>query len=437
MTPEAFDSLLHAVADKWSVPGAQLCMSSTYETRFSATGIANAGDGSKLTHHTRFQLGSTTKPMLAFIAHLLAEDGKIDLDEPIDRLLPPTIRPANNVFSEVTCRHLMSHQSGLCGDVFYDLGDDFMAEQRLVTEAAQRPKVHDPGLDVSYCNFGYVLLGQVLEHVSGEHWSKLLDARLKCLIGSDTLKPWPGDHPTHAAIGHSDGLPVSRRSLPASNAAAGTTLIGTAFDLSQFGLLALQSLRGDGPLTKASAKNMVTPTRRLAPNERGLGFGSGFMVYQDAPFVFGHDGLTIGQQAYLRVFEDSGLSLAFLGNGGDMRSAAADLFQHLASETGTALQPPAYPKDKNTDVSDGHYARQNASIEIVSTSSGQHLTIVNHEHWAADLYGQREGPFELVKLPNGGIGFFKAASATPFRVHIQRSTAYLGMRRYNRVEDMA
>ena len=146
MTPEAFDSLLHAVAEKWSVPGAQLCLSSTSGTRFSATGIANAGDGSQVTQNTRFQLGSTTKPMLAFIAHLLAEDGKIDLDAPIDRLLPPTIRSTSKVFSEVTCRHLMSHQSGLCGDVFYDLGDDFMAEQRLVTEASQRPKVHDPGL---------------------------------------------------------------------------------------------------------------------------------------------------------------------------------------------------------------------------------------------------------------------------------------------------
>ena len=436
MTPEALDSLLHAVTEKWSVPGAQLCLSSTSGTRFSATGIANAGDGSKVTQNTRFQLGSTTKPMLAFIAHLLAEDGKIDLDEPTHRLLPPPIRPANNVISEVTCRHLMSHQSGLCGDVFYDLGDDFTAEQRLVLEASQRPKVHDPGQDVSYCNFGYVLLGQVFEHVSGEHWGKLLDARLKSLIGSDTLEPWPGNNPAHAAIGHSDGLPVPRRSLPASNAAAGTTLIGTAFDLSQFGVLALQNLRGEGPLSETSAKDMVTPTHSLAPNERGLGFGSGFMVYQDAPFVFGHDGLTIGQQAYLRVFEDSGLSIAFLGNGGDMRSAAADLFQHLASETGTALKPPAYPEDTTTDVTDGHYSRENASIEIVSASSGQHLTILNHEHWAADLYGQREGPFELIKLANGGIGFFKAASATPFRVHVSGSAAYLGMRRYNRVEDM-
>ena len=51
----------------------------------------------------------------------------------------------------------------------------------------------------------------------------------------------------------------------------------------------------------------------------------------------------------------------------------------------------------------------------MSASSGQHLTIVNHEHWAADLYGQRDGPLELVKLPNGGIGFIKAASAAPWR----------------------
>lgn len=437
MTPEAFNTLLGEVTEKWSVPGAQLCLSSEAGLLSASVGLSNTALGTKVTPQTRFQLGSTTKPMLAFLAHLLADDSKLDLDAPLDQILPPALRNANDTFSELTCRHLMSHQSGLCGDVFYDLGDDFTAEQRLVAEASNRPVLHAPGADVSYCNFGYVLLGQVLEHATGEHWSKVFEGRLTRLLGSDTLDPWPGEAAENTAIGHADDMPVSRGALPTSNAAAGTTLIGTAEDLSRFGLLALTCLRSNGPLNEASARNMVTPNRTLAPNERGLGFGGGFMVFQNDPFVFGHDGLTIGQQAYLRVFPERGTSLAFLGNGGDMRSAAADLFEALASETGSTSPPPSYTEDTVWALKPGRYTRPNASLEITPGPGAQHLSIVNHEPWAADLYGEREGPFELVQLPNGGTGFYKTASATPFRVHAKEGAAYLGMRRYNLVEDPA
>lgn len=432
MTPKALKELLTEVAKKWGVPGAQLYVGGASESIFVSTGFANMASKIEVIETTQFQLGSTTKPMVAFMAHRLAEDGMIDLDASVTRYLTEAPDAIGDKLSNITIRQLMSHQSGLSGDAFFDLGDDFDAERRLITEASELPIVHAPGEDVSYCNFGYVLLGQILEQAIGKHWTTLFKEHVAAQFETTTLEPWPTASADDRAIGHANGTPVQRVALPASNAAAGTTLVGTARDLGRFGHLVLDSLRGTGPISRSSARKMITLTRSLAPNERGLGFGQGLMVFQKAPLVFGHDGLTTGQQAYLRVFEESGATLAFLGNGGDMRSAIADLLSELTLETGSDVPPPDIPDGNSGQIEPGLFARANASIEISVSASGPHLTIINHEPWAADLYGDREGPFALVALPNGGAGFYKSASATPFRVHVSGDAAYLGMRRYNR-----
>ncbi|MEL7041508.1 MAG: serine hydrolase domain-containing protein [Pseudomonadota bacterium] len=438
MNADALATLLRTIAQKWAVPGAQLSLIKEDQTLLATHGVANARTQSPVTLHTRFQLGSTTKAMLSFIAHQLAQEAIIDLSAPISRILADTLLCANGGDAEISCLQLMSHQSGLCGDAFFDLGDDRGAERRLLETARNLPIIHAPGEDVSYCNFGYVLLGQILEIASGQHWTVLFEQRLRDALATLTLDPWP-DHATSAdmAIGHSGDHPVSRAALAVSNAAAGTTLIGTALDLSQFGRMVLTSLRGDGPLNQEAATAMMTLTRMLAPNERGLGFGAGLMVFQSDPLVIGHDGLTIGQQAYLRIFPERGVALAFLGNGGDMRSASAELFDQLSAVTGAPIKPPTYSATAIGDVTPGTYRRPNASIDITSGPARTRVTLINHEDWAKDLYGAREGPFDLVALKAGGYGFFKPGSATPYRLHIDGDAAYLGMRRYNRAETSA
>ena len=438
MTSSDLETLLHAVAEAWSVPGAQLCLTQKGTSHFAVYGHANSATQAPVTPHTRFQLGSTTKPMVSWLAHRLAEQGELDLNAPISRLLPDVQLPSSSNETDISCRMLMSHQSGLCGDAFLDLGNDFAAERRLAEASSKMPMIHPPGDDVSYCNFGYVLLGLILERISGRHWTSLFHDQITDALISTTIDPWPDFAATqNLAVGHADGAPVSRTSLAASNSAAGTTLIGTARDLSRFGELVLESFNADAPMSAVAVKAMTTPSRWLAPNERGLGFGEGLMVFRTDPLVFGHDGLTIGQQAYLRIFPETGATLAYLGNGGDMRSASAALFSALAESTGTELLPPTYSDALESDIESTSFHRPNASIEIETRATGRTLSIVNHEDWAIDLYGAREGPFNLTSLEGGGVGYFKPSSATPYRLHVSPQAAYLGMRRYNRFEGCA
>ncbi|MEO0881352.1 MAG: serine hydrolase domain-containing protein [Pseudomonadota bacterium] len=433
--PSALSKMLSNVAERRQIPGAQLCLARGEHIMLATAGTANTATGAPVTANTRFQLGSTTKPMLAFITHQLANEGLIDLDAPLPSFLDGDPIAGWMADRGITANMLLSHQSGLCGDAFLDLGDTQAAELDLVRKAATFPMLHAPGEDTSYCNLGYVLLGYVLSRLTETTWPDLLRRLITQPLGSDTLDPWPAPNAKETVSGHIGGTPASRNDLPASNGAAGTTLIGTAKDLCVFGTWLLNSLKGRGPLNSDAAIAMSSLAAPIAPNERGLGFGRGLMIYQEGQnTVFGHDGLTVGQQAFLRLFPRTDISLAFLGNGGDMRSAAADLFAALAHETGTEIPPPTYPSASEPKLQSRRYDRLSASLLIEATGDGPSLSIRNHEAWAADVYGPCEGPFDITEHPMMGTCIHKPGSDLPLGLHLTDSAAYLGMRRYNLAE---
>ncbi|MEM1390035.1 MAG: serine hydrolase domain-containing protein [Pseudomonadota bacterium] len=427
------DDLLSQTIETCQMPGAQLCVMTRDETFFVQAGFANPDTWMPVSEKTRFQLGSTTKPMIAFLAHQFAEAGKLDLKAPVSTYLHD--QPDSSLLknSDINTEILLSHTSGLCGDAFLDLGDSHAAETALIKAVSALPELHAAGKDTSYCNVGFVVCAEILRTISGQHWSDLFRTSITKQIDSETVNPWPEREADNLASGHTNNEPVERSNLSLSNAAAGTTLIGTARDLCEFGKLVLDSLEGEGPLSVASAESMTSLIAPLAPNERGLGFGHGMMIYSQDPFVFGHDGLTIGQQAYLRVFPERGVCVAFLGNGGDMRSAVKQIFEALSSLTGSSLQPPVF-ESRNADFESGVYERNNASLVIERGEETTSLSVLNKEPWAADLYGEVEGPYELSTHTDGGTYIYKSGSSVPYRVHFTDNAAYLGMRRYNKMD---
>ncbi|MEM1035913.1 MAG: serine hydrolase domain-containing protein [Pseudomonadota bacterium] len=433
LSQEAIEDVLRETAAACGMPGGQLCVSLGGQVVFAQTGFANLATKTPVTPKTRFQLASTTKPMIAYLAHQLAAEGLLNLARPVYEYLVGDERADWLKGSPITTHMLLSHTSGLCGDAFLDLGSGREAEAGLVEEIGRIAALHTPGEDTSYCNVGFVLCGYLLEAVSGQHWTRLFRDRIADQLGSSTLDPWPDERAQNLAIGHSGHAPVERSALSVSNAAAGSTLVGTAEDLCGFGRLVLDGLQGRGALKSEDAISMTSLVAPLAPNERGLGFGHGIMIFSDAPFVFGHDGLTIGQQSYLRVFPETDVCLAFLGNGGDMRAASRRIFEALAPISGSMLEPPRYETVGLAPL-EGRYDRNNASLFIERNGGDAVLSVINHEGWAIDLYGAIEGPYEIVALPNGGYVVYKAGSDFPYRLHVTEHAAYFGMRRYNRIE---
>ncbi|MEV0407446.1 serine hydrolase domain-containing protein [Actinoallomurus sp. NPDC050550] len=147
-----------------------------------------AGAGNLRTHEPprpsgRFRIGSVTKSFTATLVLSLVADGRIDLDAPIDRYLPGVLP-----YSEpITVRQLLQHRSGL-----FDYGSVLWPDPKtvarsryrdyapadLVRIATQKPLQFTPGRQFLYSNTDYVLLGMLVEKVTGESYARALSRRV-------------------------------------------------------------------------------------------------------------------------------------------------------------------------------------------------------------------------------------------------------------------
>ena len=137
-----------------------------------------------------------------------------------------TTRPAL-----VTVRHLLTHSSGLDGDVFTDTGRGDDCVGATSTSLADVATVHPLGSGYSYCNTGFVLLGRMVEVLDGRTWDASLRARIVDPLGLADVCTLPEEALLRpAAVGHDDGAPVPVWGLPRSLGPAGLVCT-TAHDL--------------------------------------------------------------------------------------------------------------------------------------------------------------------------------------------------------------
>ena len=174
------------------VPG--LAVAFTREGRLvheAAFGLADRDSGEALTPAHRFRIASISKPVTAVAIFKLIEDGKLGLD---DRVLGPGGLlgetygkiAAGSHLREITVDHLLTHTSGGWPndgtDPMFRAG---LPDHQALIEAtlAQMPTRSAPGADYAYSNFGYCLLGRVIERVSGRPYADYAKAALLAPAG--------------------------------------------------------------------------------------------------------------------------------------------------------------------------------------------------------------------------------------------------------------
>src|SRR5579872_5050736 len=130
-----------------------------------------------------FEIGSVTKQFTSASILLLAERGKLALDDDMTKYLPDV--PTHD--RRITIRHLLTHTSGIKGYTelpeFRDLMPIRKPPDTLVKLFADKPLDFEPGEDLVYNNSGYFLLGLIIEKVSGQKYADFVKANLFDTVG--------------------------------------------------------------------------------------------------------------------------------------------------------------------------------------------------------------------------------------------------------------
>ncbi len=180
------DDHVRAAMEQQRIPGLSLAVvRNGVAIKVQGYGLANVELKVPATADTIFQTGSVGKQFTAAGILLLAEEGKLKLDDPLALYFPSA--PAT--WHRITIRHLLTHTSGLkdSGDDEYDERRDYTEEEHLEI-SWKLPLEFAPGSQWSYCNTGYMILGILTSKLTDMHWSEFQKQRIFEPAGMTTAR---------------------------------------------------------------------------------------------------------------------------------------------------------------------------------------------------------------------------------------------------------
>ena len=233
---------LGELARQARVPGAVLGIWADGQEVLAACGVLNNATRVRVSTDSLFQIGSITKLWTATMIMHLIEEGLLSLDTTVAQALPGLRLGAADLADQVTVTHLLTHTSGIDGDIFTDTGRGDDCVERYVGLLDRVSSAFPPGGGYSYCNSGWVLLGRMIEVLDDRSWDDSLRQRLCEPLELAQTVTLPEEAILHrTAVGHRrGGARVQVWGLPRSVGPAG--LITTApHDLLMFARLHLDS----------------------------------------------------------------------------------------------------------------------------------------------------------------------------------------------------
>ncbi len=344
---------LHELAIEARVPGAALGIWADGQEILVAAGELNSATRVPVTADSLFQVGSITKIWTATMIMQLVDEDQLSLDTTVAEVLPGVRLGTRDVGGRVTVRHLLTHTSGIDGDVFTDTGRGDECVERYTGLLAEAPSVFSPGAAYSYCNTGWVLLGRIIEVLDGQSWDESLRERLVRPLALTQTVTLPEEAILHrAAVGHRrGGSPVDVWNLPRSVGPAGL-ISATPGDLLTFARLHLDggvTAEGKRVVSEASVAAMQTACAAIpefaAPGS-AIGLGWRLSRWGDR-MIIGHDGDTIGQSSYLRIDPEARVAACLLTNATESESLYRQLFNEVFG-TLTGVTMPAPPRPEAT-----------------------------------------------------------------------------------------
>jgi D-alanyl-D-alanine carboxypeptidase len=327
-----FQSALDAFQKKYGFPGATAAyVLKDGTTGVAATGFADVETGMPMTVTSRMLAASIGKSFVGATAVALSQEGVLDLDAPLSHWLgdrPWFGRLPNH--DKITIRHLLTHSSGLPDHVYLEnftnevsrkwreMQNPFTPEE-LIEFVLDQPPLFEPGEAWSYSDTGYILMGLVIEEVTGRSYYEEITKRFLKPLDLTLTSPsdrryLPGLAAGYMAAKNAFGFP--RKTIQADGLMVwhpgfewtGGGLVSNSLDLAKWGAL----LFGGEAMSGDYLPELLQAVP-ISPENPNVHYGAGVGIYRSGPFgpVFGHGGWIPGYSSSLRYYPDHGVSIAF------------------------------------------------------------------------------------------------------------------------------
>ncbi len=285
-----------------------------------ALGLKNAQTGKKLSNDSVFNLASVSKPITATAILILAEEGKLSLDDPVSRYIPEVSAWGDGA-RDITIEQVLHHTSGLPD--YEDLSEDYFSEseQETVVEFIDNADIRGmltelkpglqfvPGSEYSYSNTGYLILADVVEKVSGLSFPEFLKSRIFQPAGMNLTTVCVGrNQPSNKALGFyiEDDRPYIHDVEYLDGIYGDGNICSTAEDLLKFD----QALRNGKLLKTDLADDAVKPGE--LNNGESIDYGYGWEISEEG-LVF-HTGSWTGFRTYFIRDLEQGYTIIVLDN---------------------------------------------------------------------------------------------------------------------------
>jgi CubicO group peptidase (beta-lactamase class C family)/dienelactone hydrolase len=290
--PKAIDAYVAAQVRERGFPGLSLAIVRDGKIVLArGYGHRTLEEGEPVEPETPFAVGSVTKQFTCACVLLLAEEGKLSVDDKVERYFPELTRAG-----DVTLLDLMSHTSGYPDYYPLDFVDRRLRSpiplDTLLTKYGGAKLDFEPGARWSYSNTGYILLGRVVEKVSGRPFGRFLAERILERLGMTHSAFEPDSTLNHRARGYTSfALGSAEPAIPESSGwlhAAGG-LWSTASDLARWDIALME-----GRLLKPGSFRLMSTPRRLTTGSVA-NYGCGLTIRQvEKESVLSHGGAVSG-----------------------------------------------------------------------------------------------------------------------------------------------
>jgi CubicO group peptidase (beta-lactamase class C family) len=345
---DALDSYVRKEMASRRIPGLALLVLRNHRiVRAANYGLSNVELKTPVTDSTSFEIASMTKQFTDAAVLLLAQDGKLGLDDHISKYFPDL--PA--AWEPITIRQLMTHTAGLRDD--WDEDDAFFYSRTTTQEffdaLKAAPLKFAPGTGFSY-GCGPFVLGLLIERVTGQLYARFMRERIFQPLGmsaTDVNDPMSIVPDRAAGYVIRDGrLRNGVRISPAAEARGDVGIRTTARDLARWDA----ALDGDRLLSSASRALMFTPARLTNGDPVPYGFGWFLLAFRGHPEIGHTGGFRTGFSSVIARYPDDGLTVIVLTNlqGAHAYSLARGVASHYDADyrpiSSMARQPDRHPE---------------------------------------------------------------------------------------------